>query len=33
MREEKRVIMVEPDEHSLMFIGLNEFRNKLIGGR
>ena len=30
MREEKRVIIVDPDEHSLMVNGLNEFRNSLI---
>ena len=30
MRDEKRVIVVDPDEHSLMVNGLNEFRNSLI---
>ena len=30
MREEKRVIIVDPDEHSLIVNGLNEFRNSLI---
>ena len=29
MREEKRVIVVDPDEHRLMVKGLNEFRTKL----
>ena len=30
MREEKRVIVVDPDEHRLMVKGLNEFRNDLL---
>ena len=30
MREEKRVIVVDPDEHRLMVTGLNAFRNALI---
>ena len=29
MREEKHVIVVDPDEHRLMVKGLNEFRTKL----
>lgn len=29
MRGEKRVIVVDPDEHRLMVKGLNEFRTKL----
>ena len=29
MREEKRVIIVDPDEHRLLVKGLNEFRTKL----
>ena len=29
MREGKRVIVVDPDEHRLMVKGLNEFRTKL----
>ena len=29
MREEKCVIVVDPDEHRLMVKGLNEFRTKL----
>ena len=30
MREEKRVIVVDPDEHRLMVKGLNTFRNDLL---
>ena len=30
MREEKRVIVVDPDEHRLLVKGLNEFRNDLL---
>lgn len=33
MREEKRVIVVDPDEHRLMVKGLNEFRNDLLDGK
>ena len=30
MREEKRIIIVNPDEHRLMVTGLNSFRNALL---
>ena len=30
MREEKRVIVVDPDEYRLMVTGLNAFRNALL---
>ena len=30
MREEKRVIVVDQNEHRLMVKGLNEFRNDLL---
>ena len=34
MRGEKRVIVVDPDEHTLIDKGLNEFRNAVLkGGR
>lgn len=29
MREEKRVIVVDPDEHRLLVKGLNDYRTKL----
>ena len=30
MREEKRVITVDPFEHDLLINGINEFRNSLL---